>query len=128
MKVADEKVIFSYRDRAAGDIKKVMSLPIKEFLSRFKQHILPRGFVKIRHYGRFSTRAKKEKLASVRKALGEKQKERKKKRSLAEVILETAQDNIHRCKSCRQGTMVVIRVLPRVRGSPSGIWTRQKHK
>jgi hypothetical protein len=118
LKLSEGMVTFSYRDRAAGDIKKVMSLPVKEFLLRFKQHILPGGFVKIRHYGLFSTRVKKEKLARVRNALGQKQKEKKKKRSLAEVILETTQENIHRCKSCREGTMVIIKVLPKVRGSP----------
>ena len=51
LKLENGVITFSYRDRSAGDIKKVMSLPVKEFLLRFKQHILPRGFVKIRHYG-----------------------------------------------------------------------------
>lgn len=120
LKVSDGKVVFSYRDRAAGDIRRVMSLPIVDFLCRFKQHILPRGFVKIRHYGLFSTRVKKEKLARVAKALGQPRKERQKKRTLAEVIMETTSENIHRCKSCREGDMLVIQVLPPARGSPSG--------
>ena len=129
LKLSDGMVTFSYRDRSAGDIKKVMGLPVKEFLFRFKQHILPRGFVKIRHYGLFSTRVKKEKLARVRKALGQKQKEKKKKRSLAEVILETTQENIHRCKTCREGTIVIIKVLPKVRGSPKSTpATQQQNK
>ncbi len=79
IKLSEGKVTFSYRDRAAGDIKKVMRLPVKEFLSRFKQHILPRGFVKIRHYGLFGTRVKKEKLARVRKGLGQPPEEKKDK-------------------------------------------------
>lgn len=121
IKLQDGQVVFSYRDRKAGDVKKVMRLPLKEFLCRFKQHILPRGFVKIRHYGLFSTRVKKEKLARVRKALGQPARERKEKRSLAEVILETTQENIHRCKSCREGDMVVVKLLPPVRGSPTAL-------
>ena len=120
LKLSDGKIFFSYRDRAAGDIKRVMSLPVKEFLCRFKQHILPRGFVKIRHYGFFSTRVKKEKLARVSQALGQPRKERKKKGTLAEVILETTSENIHRCKSCKEGDMLVIKVLPPARGSPAG--------
>lgn len=119
IKLSEGKITFSYRDRADGDIKKVMRLPVKEFLSRFKQHILPRGFVKIRHYGIFSTRVKKEKLALVRKALGQPQKERKPKRTLSEVIFETTEQNIYRCKSCREGDMLVIKVLPPARGSPA---------
>ncbi len=118
IKLQDGQVVFSYRDRKAGDVKKVMRLPVKEFLCRFKQHILPKGFVKIRHYGLFSTRVKKEKLARVRKVLGQPAREKKKKLSLAEVILETTQQDIHQCKSCREGTVVIVKVLPPVRGSP----------
>ncbi|WP_160164146.1 IS91 family transposase [Nafulsella turpanensis] len=118
IKEADGKVVFSYRDRKAGDVKKVMQLEVKEFLCRFKQHILPRSFVKIRHYGLFSTRVKQEKLARVRKALGQPQKEKKEKKNLSEVMLETTGENIYRCKSCREGDMVVLKLLPPVRGSP----------
>lgn len=121
IKLSDGQVVFSYRDRKAGDVKKVMRLPVKEFLCRFKQHILPARFVKIRHYGLFSTRVKQEKLARVRKALGQPRQEKKEKLSLAEVILETTQVNIHHCKSCQEGDMVVVKLLPPVRGSPSGL-------
>lgn len=31
--------------------KKTVTLPVEEFLRRFVQHVLPKGFVKIRHYG-----------------------------------------------------------------------------
>ncbi len=123
LKFSDGRVVFSYRDRTAGDVQKIMSLPVKDFLLRFKQHILPRGFVKIRrgghpHYGLFSTRVKKEKLARVREALGQAPQEEKQKLTLSEVILKTMQVDIHCCKSCQQGQMVVVRVLPPVRGSP----------
>ena len=46
-----------------------MSLDATEFLRRFSMHILPRGFMKIRHYGILSSRAKKGDLASARKSL-----------------------------------------------------------
>jgi hypothetical protein len=114
IKLSKGEVVFSYRDRKAGDVKRVMRLPVKEFLCRFKQHILPRGFVKIRHYGLFSTRVKKEKLARVREALGQAPQEEKQKLSLQQVILKTTHEDIHQCKSCRQGTMVVAKVLPPV--------------
>jgi hypothetical protein len=128
IKLSKGEVVFSYRDRKAGDVKRVMRLPVKEFLCRFKQHILPRGFVKIRHYGLFSTRVKKEKLALVRKALGQPAQEKKEKLSLAEVILKTTEVNIHRCKSCREGDMVVVKLLPPVRGSPKEATDQQQHK
>ena len=119
LKLDKESITFSYRDRTAGDVKRVMSLPVKEFLLRFKQHILPRGFVKIRHYGLFGTRVKKEKLAQVRKALGEKQKQKMAKLSLQEVIEQTMQLNIYQCKSCKEGTLIIVKLLPPTRGSPT---------
>ena len=64
-------VTFNYRDRSRGDIKRTMSLPVAEFLKRFSQHILPKYFVKIRHYGIFSNRVKKQKLQLIRKASNE---------------------------------------------------------
>jgi hypothetical protein len=45
------KVSFRWRDRADGNNLKVMSLDEDEFIRRFLLHILPSGFMKIRHYG-----------------------------------------------------------------------------
>ena len=94
LKLSDGQVTFSYRDRKAGDLKRVMSLPVKEFLSRFSQHILPRRFVKIRHYGIFSSRIKKEKLVLVRTALNQPQQQKQEKLTLEEVILKTTGKDI----------------------------------
>ena len=117
LKLSDGIVTFSYRDRKAGDIKRVMSLPVKEFLIRFSWHLLPKGFIKIRHYGIFSSRVKKQKLALVRKSLNQPQK-KKEKLTLAEVILKTTGTDITRCTSCKRGTMLVFKVIHPVRGSP----------
>ena len=116
-------VTFSYRDRKAGDVKKVMSLPVDEFIRRFSWHILPKGFIKIRHYGLFATRTKQVKLALVRKALGQAQSPKPKKLSIAEVILKTTGQNIDRCPVCQVGLMVMVKEIPPVRGSPL-IWTQ----
>jgi predicted RNA-binding Zn-ribbon protein involved in translation (DUF1610 family) len=44
-------VTFSYKDYARGSERRTMTLTAMEFLRRFVQHILPRGFVRIRHAG-----------------------------------------------------------------------------
>ena len=118
LKLSDGRVTFSYRDRKAGDIKRVMSLPVKEFLYLFSQHILPRGFVKIRHYGIFGTRIKKEKLALVRTALNQPKQQKQKKLTLEEVILKTTGKDITLCACCKEGMMRVIKIIPPARGSP----------
>jgi hypothetical protein len=46
-----ENVVFRWRDYAHGNKKRKMTLTAMEFLRRLSQHILPRGFVRIRHFG-----------------------------------------------------------------------------
>lgn len=118
VKLSDGRVTFSYRDRKAGDVKRVMSLPVNEFLYRFSQHILPRGFVKIRHYGIFSTRVKQEKLALVTKALNQAQPQKQEKLTVTEVIFKTTGKDLTRCPCCNEGIMRVIKIIPPPRGSP----------
>jgi hypothetical protein len=46
-----DDVTFAYKDYAHGDVRRTMTLSAMEFLRRFVQHILPRGFVRIRQSG-----------------------------------------------------------------------------
>lgn len=46
-----EHVTFQWKDYAHGDARRTMTLSAMEFLRRFVQHILPRGFVRIRQSG-----------------------------------------------------------------------------
>jgi hypothetical protein len=50
------KVTFRWRDSAHKNKKRLMHLPLEEFLRRFFLHVLPRGFVRIRHFGFFAHR------------------------------------------------------------------------
>ena len=117
-KLENGRITFTYRDRRKGDIQRVMSLEVEVFLKRFALHILPKGFVKIRHYGIFSTRVKQQKLALIRKALQQSPVPEKKKRTLAEVILKTTGVDITKCSNCKNGNMLVIKVIHPPRGSP----------
>jgi hypothetical protein len=49
--LADGAVTFRWRDSAHSNKKRLMSLPVDEFLRRFLLHVLPPGFVRIRHFG-----------------------------------------------------------------------------
>ena len=49
--LADGAVTFRWRDSAHKNKKRLMSLPVDEFLRRFLLHVLPPGFVRIRHFG-----------------------------------------------------------------------------
>jgi hypothetical protein len=68
--VANGVVRFGYRDYADPDARKELPLPATEFLRRFLQHVLPKGFMRIRHYGITANRRRQEKLARCRELLG----------------------------------------------------------
>jgi hypothetical protein len=53
---ADGKVTFRWRDSAHNNEQKLMSLALDEFLRRFLLHLLPKGFVRIRHFGFLANR------------------------------------------------------------------------
>jgi hypothetical protein len=64
-----ERVTFTYKDYADAARTKTMTLDGVEFLRRWVQHVLPRGFVKIRHYGLLANRERAAKLAVCRHRL-----------------------------------------------------------
>src|SRR5438045_9594607 len=53
---ANHQVTFRWRDSAHHNEKRVMTLHVNEFLRRLLLHVLPPGFVRIRHFGFLSTR------------------------------------------------------------------------
>ena len=63
------RVTFTYKDYADAARTKAMTLDGVEFLRRWVQHVLPRGFVKIRHYGLLANRHRAAKLAVCRRLL-----------------------------------------------------------
>lgn len=68
--VTDGTVRLRWRDYAHGGKKKVLRLQPAELLHRFVQHVLPRGFCRIRHFGILANRHKAKKLAACRRYFG----------------------------------------------------------
>ena len=56
--VDDKQVTFSYKDYKHGSVKKEMTLEAGEFIRRYAMHILPKGLVRIRHFGILSSTSK----------------------------------------------------------------------
>jgi hypothetical protein len=54
--VTDTQVSFRWKDYAHHSKRRTMTLTHEEFLRRFLQHVLPRGFPRIRHFGLFANR------------------------------------------------------------------------
>jgi hypothetical protein len=68
--LADGQVTFRWKDYAHGGRQGAMTLEAVEFVRRFLMHVLPTGFVRVRHYGLLANRHRREKLARCRELLG----------------------------------------------------------
>lgn len=66
----DGHVQFQYKDYADDQKSMQMTLSADEFLRRFLLHVLPRGFVRIRHYGLLASANVKTKLKCCQWLLG----------------------------------------------------------
>lgn len=89
----------------------MVRLSAEEFLRRWVQHVLPRGFVKIRHYGLLANRGQGERLRLCRTLLG-----------LWQVVpvlltlLGAGDDSVgvsRRCESCGCAEWVLVGEVPR---------------
>ncbi len=67
--ITDEHVVFRYRDRSRDDATATMRLTGDEFLRRFLLHLLPKNFVRIRHFGLLANCVRKAKLSRCRELL-----------------------------------------------------------
>lgn len=95
-----DKVRFGYKDYRQNARKKSMELSHREFIRRFALHILPRGFVRIRHYGFLSSTAKARKLAQVREQL-----------QLPKAAMATAETQLNKCPFCKTGSLITLTVV-----------------
>jgi len=66
----DGKVTFRYKAYAQGSREQTMTLEAAEFIRRFLLHVLPDGFMRIRHYGYLANRHRRQKLEVCRRLLG----------------------------------------------------------
>src|SRR5690606_1167312 len=108
--ISGGEVSFEYKDYRDGSNKKIMTLSAVEFTRRFALHILPRGLVRIRHYGILSNAAKNDTITLIRSLLPEKQI-KKKKGAKPEYF------NPRKCPCCKKEAMVKL-ITVNHRGPP----------
>ena len=117
----EHSVRFAYRDRAKGNRQRAMQLPAQQFLERFVLHVLPRGFMRIRHYGLLANRNKTRALAQAASALNLPPPEPVAPESVQAFCLRVCGLDIHLCPSCGAGRLLVLASLtpaPRSRAPP----------
>lgn len=101
----DDQVTFHYKDRADGDRRKSMTLPAVAFLRRFLLHVLPPGFVRIRHYGFLANSVRHKLIALCRQLLGVPAQSATPARteSWEEILLRLTGKDVTRCPRCKAG-------------------------
>jgi len=114
LKIENGEVTLSYRDRKDGDRKKTRALEAQEFIRRFLLHVLPDGFMRIRHFGVLANRSKKQTLAQCRKLLHGDPPPPRSNLGAKDLLLKLTGIDLSRCPSCQKGTLVVVAELPRI--------------
>lgn len=101
------QVTFRWRDSADGNQQKLMTLDAAEFIRRYLIHVLPSGFVKIRHFGSMANRNRRETLLLCRSLLPA---------SAAQppTLLSDRQMRAveRKCPFCKSGTLHIIGRIP----------------
>ena len=100
IKVEDGKIYFLYRDYADDNKKKVQALDAREFMRRFLLHVLPKKFVRLRHYGFLGNRLRQEKLSACRGILKVNPPETPKEKTWKERLKELTGRDVDLCPQC----------------------------
>jgi len=116
VRLEDGKVTFRWKDYRKGNKQKLMTLDAEEFIRRFLLHVLPRSFVRIRHFGFLANSRSKSKLARCRELLGVPQADPQQSSASADwraSYEKLTGESLTICPACREGHMVMVAILPR---------------
>jgi hypothetical protein len=129
IRVKDGKVLFSWKDYRSGLFRK-MKLDKDEFIRRFLLHTLPQGFFKVRYYGLFSCRMRRQNIELAKSILDQKVLERNQEsledgrcvwekheavwNEILQIILNYRMPN---CPHCHKGRLHFAGIVPRNHGA-----------
>jgi hypothetical protein len=108
LSVKDKQVTFRCKDKE-NDRFKICTLDVFEFLRRFLQHVLPKGFVKVRYFGFLATK-KREALDSIKELIGT-------RLSCKSTSYPKKPNKLMTCPDCGS-VLVFVCEIPRYRGPP----------
>ena len=102
--INQDQVRFHYKDYRDNQ-NKIMSLHYGEFIRRFLMHVLPKGLMRIRHYGILANRCRKQSLKIIRKILSTPVPEKPQE--------ESNEVASYLCPKCRQGQLIFkYKIIP----------------
>lgn len=115
--VNKDTVSFHYKDYRDTAKKKEATISGLEFLRRFSTHILPHGFVRIRHYGFLASKNKKTELNIAKKDLNQPEW-RRIKYSWIQIAIDRLNYNPDLCPHCKKESLIISKLIDPERGPP----------
>ena len=110
----DGKVTFRIKNRKKNRTESV-TITAVEFIRRFLLHSLPRGFVRIRHYGFLANRNRWANLNAIRQLMGLSELPEKQTASVEEMMQKLTGIDITVCPCCHKGRMQLYLEIPLAR-------------
>jgi hypothetical protein len=113
----DGMVTFNSKNRKKNRTEQV-TITAVEFIRRFLLHSLPKGFVRIRHYGFLANRNRVKNLDNIRRLMDMSPLPEKNNASSEEMMLQLTGIDITACPCCSKGKMELVAEIPRCRARP----------
>lgn len=116
--IEDGKVRFKWRDYRRGNKNRETTLAAEEFIRRFLLHVLPTGFVRVRHFGFLANNKRTHNILTARELIRNtelhetNEQGRENKETPTEVMTEDITGKL--CPDCKEGWLVRIRTVPPV--------------
>ena len=114
----DKSVRFQYKDYNDYNKSKLMELPTAEFIRRFEQHILPKGFVKMRHYGILGNSKRKSRIRQILLKMKLPPHPPAIKIPFQLRMLEKYGVDVKLCPACKKGRLELLGIFTQNKGSP----------
>jgi hypothetical protein len=113
----DAMVTFNIKNRMKNRTEQ-LTITAVEFIRRFLLHSLPKGFVRIRHYGFLANRNRSKNLCAIRGLMGLSDPPVKQIASVEEMMHKLTGIDISRCPGCHKGRMQLFLEIPKGRARP----------
>jgi len=113
----DGQVAFRWKDRTHGNETKLMTLEVGEFVRRFLLHVVPKGLMRIRHYGLLANQVKRKLIPRCRELLGVKADAdntslSKHTETWQELLERLTGEDVTLCPQCKKGHLIAKERLP----------------
>jgi hypothetical protein len=115
LELKDGKVTFRLKDYRQGNYQATMTLEAEEFIRRFLLHVLPSGFMRLRHFGFLGNRYRTQKLSLCRDLLKvgtSTPPQHAKSQDWRTCYEALTGESLLICPACQQGHMVQVETIP----------------